>query len=439
MTASKTSVTNPTSGTVTPDLLMAVAALAEAAGQAALRFYGGADLAVSFKDGGSPVTAADHAAHEVIVGGLRQLTPDVPVVSEEGDIPTAETRSQWRRFWLVDPLDGTKEFISKNGEFTVNIALIQDGVPVLGVVVAPAVGRTYYAAAGLGAWRRDEGKAAIPVRSVAPEAGAPVRIVESRSHPSPELEAFLATQTVAERVLAGSSLKFCLVAEGAADLYPRFGPTMEWDTAAGDAVFRYSGIGRPRRSSLRYNQPDLRHQSFVIGGPESGPGAVVWMTGLSGAGKSTIALDVVARLRARGVPVEYLDGDVIRDVFPSTGFSREDRDAHIRRVGYLASRLEAHGVTVVCALVSPYRSSRDFVRGLCRRFVEVYVATSLAECERRDVKGLYARARKGEIANLTGIGDVYEAPERPEVLIATEGKTVEASSAELLDYLDRGV
>lgn len=427
----------PAPAILSPDLLLAVVQLAEAAGRKALGHYGAADLTVEVKDGGSPVTAADRAAHDVIVAGLAVLAPAVPVISEEGEIPAPETRARWRRFWLVDPLDGTKEFISRNGEFTVNVALIEDGVPVLGVVVAPAIRRTYYAAAGLGAWRRDDGGASIPVRSVARPAGEPVRIVESRSHPSPELEAFLATQSVAERIRAGSSLKFCLVAEGAADLYPRFGPTMEWDTAAGDAVFRYSGVNRPRRSTLRYNQPDLRNPSFVIGGPEPEPGAVVWMTGLSGAGKSTIAHEVVARLRARGVAVEYLDGDVIRDVFPSTGFSREDRDAHIRRVGYLASRLEAHGVTVVCALVSPYRSSRDFVRGLCRRFVEVHVATSLAECERRDVKGLYARARKGEIANLTGIGDVYEAPERPEIQLATEGKAVEASSQELLDYLDR--
>jgi adenylylsulfate kinase len=144
--------------------------------------------------------------------------------------------------------------------------------------------------------------------------------------------------------------------------------------------------------------------------------AVVWLTGLSGAGKSTIAERVCQALRRRRLPVEWLDGDAIRNVFP-TGFTRPERDAHIRRVGYLASVLERHGVFVVASFVSPYAEARNFVRTLCRNFVEVYVATDLGECERRDVKGLYARARRGEIRNFTGIDDPYEPPERPEVVI----------------------
>lgn len=147
-------------------------------------------------------------------------------------------------------------------------------------------------------------------------------------------------------------------------------------------------------------------------------GAVVWFTGLSGAGKSTLAAAVEQALAARGARTECLDGDALRLLTP-TGFSRAERDTHVKRVGFLASRLEYHGVTVVCALISPYAEARQYVRALCRHFVEVYVATPLAECERRDPKGLYARARRGEIQNFTGIDDPYEPPGKPEVVIDT--------------------
>lgn len=155
--------------------------------------------------------------------------------------------------------------------------------------------------------------------------------------------------------------------------------------------------------------------------------AVVWLTGLSGSGKSTIAEKLTAAMRARGLKVEQLDGDSVRALFPQTGFTRPDRDAHIRRVGFLASRLEENGVFVVASFVSPYQESRDFVRGLTKRFIEVYVSTPLEECERRDVKGLYARARRGEIPNFTGISDPYEPPARPELVIDT--RTVTADEA----------
>jgi adenylylsulfate kinase len=164
---------------------------------------------------------------------------------------------------------------------------------------------------------------------------------------------------------------------------------------------------------------------------------VVWLTGLSGSGKSTVARRVVERLAARGEAVEYLDGDAIRDVFPATGFSREERDAHVRRVGWVASRLERHGVTVVASLISPYRASRDFVRGLCGRFLEVHVATPLEECERRDAKGLYARARRGEIRQFTGLDDPYEAPEAPDLRLDTTGLSVDEAAARVLALLDR--
>jgi adenylylsulfate kinase len=156
---------------------------------------------------------------------------------------------------------------------------------------------------------------------------------------------------------------------------------------------------------------------------------------LSGSGKSTIATRVHATLVSRGDEVEYLDGDALREVFPSTGFTRAEREEHLRRTGYMASRLAAHGVTVVASFVSPYRESRDFIRRLCPGFVEIYVATSLEECERRDVKGLYARARRGEIRNFTGIDDPYEAPERPELTLDTRVLSVDQSVAAVLEHV----
>jgi adenylylsulfate kinase len=159
---------------------------------------------------------------------------------------------------------------------------------------------------------------------------------------------------------------------------------------------------------------------------------VLWFTGLSGAGKSTIASAVVRELARAGITTEYLDGDAVRALSP-TGFSRGDRDAHVRRVGFLASRLEHHGVTVVCALISPYAEARQAVRELCDNFVEIYVATPLEECERRDVKGLYERARKGEIRNFTGIDDPYEPPDNADLVIDTTALTLEDSIRRVME------
>lgn len=164
---------------------------------------------------------------------------------------------------------------------------------------------------------------------------------------------------------------------------------------------------------------------------------VLWFTGLSGSGKSTVSNWVADRLRRRGARVEQLDGDTVRNIFPNTGFTRDARDAHIRRVGYLASRLEQNGVSVVASFVSPYEESREFVRGLCRNFLEVHVATPLDICEARDVKGLYARARRGEIKNFTGLDDPYEPPARPDLVLDTSSLTIEEAGRRVLDALRR--
>jgi adenylylsulfate kinase len=171
----------------------------------------------------------------------------------------------------------------------------------------------------------------------------------------------------------------------------------------------------------------------------NGAAPVLWFTGLSGSGKSTIAVRVYDELVRRGIDVEYIDGDSLRDVFPNTGFTRAEREEHLRRTGYMASRLAAHGVTVLGSFVSPYRESRDFIRRLCSNFLEIYVATPLEECERRDVKGLYARARRGEIKNFTGIDDPYEPPEKPELTLDTLLLRVDESVTKILKHFGERV
>lgn len=163
---------------------------------------------------------------------------------------------------------------------------------------------------------------------------------------------------------------------------------------------------------------------------------VIWFTGLSGAGKTTLAEKLTAYLKKNGQKCELLDGDTVRNIFPQTGFSKKERDEHVKRMGFLASMLERNGVTVVASFISPYRESRDFVRKMCKNFVEIYVSTSLEVCEKRDVKGLYKKARRGEITSFTGIDDPYEAPLEPEITINTAEETVEKSFEKLLAFLN---
>jgi 3'(2'), 5'-bisphosphate nucleotidase len=249
-------------------LLPKVVGLVDEAAAVVMEYYRG-EVAVAEKADASPVTAADEAAERLLVEGLRGLTPEIPVVAEEerarGASPDPEAVGEL--FWLVDPLDGTKEFIKKNGDFTLNVGLIQAGRPILGVVAAPAVDALWTGAAGHGASVRTGGEArAITARPV--PASGPVAMV-SRSHGTPDEEDFLAGEGTAERSMAGSSLKFCRIAEGAADLYPRFGRTMEWDTAAAHAVLEAAGGRVTTRTGdpLRYGKPDFANDhGFVARG-----------------------------------------------------------------------------------------------------------------------------------------------------------------------------
>jgi 3'(2'), 5'-bisphosphate nucleotidase len=257
-------------------LVPQVVQLVERAGKLVLTEYARAEggAAVTRKADESLLTAADLAAHDLLSAGLAELQPCYPLLSEEGaEIPFAE-RARWPRYWLIDPLDGTKEFVERSGDFTVNVALIDDGVPVLGVVHAPVLGDTYWAAHGTGAFVRRGGASAAEPIHVADYRTAPaLKVVVSRSFAGPETEAFLTALGACERRSIGSSLKFCLVAEGAAHLYPRFGPTMEWDVAAADAIVREAGgtVTDLAGRALRYNKPDLHNPWFVVAGDPAPP------------------------------------------------------------------------------------------------------------------------------------------------------------------------
>ena len=249
------------------ELIEPVVSLAIEAGEAILEVYA-TDFDVQSKGDESPLTQADLASHRRIVAGLERLTPDIPIISEEEGLPAFEVRSQWQRYWLIDPLDGTKEFVNRNGEFTVNIALIDRCKPVFGVVHVPVHGKTYLGCNGHGAELRD-GASSTAIR-VAEASTRPLRVVGSRSHRGSSLDGFLENVGEADMLPMGSSLKFCVVAEGRADIYPRLGPTSEWDTAAAQAVVEQAGgqvlelDGKP----LSYNKKeDILNPWFIVIGP----------------------------------------------------------------------------------------------------------------------------------------------------------------------------
>ena len=241
--------------------------IARSAGQAILEVYH-QDFSVQHKDDDSPLTAADLASHKVIVQRLHDMDPDTPVLSEEAAATPYEIRAGWRRYWLIDPLDGTREFVKRNGEFTVNIALIDDGRPVLGVVHVPVSGVSYVGSDTQGAWKVGADGAVMPIR-VRAKCAEVIQVAGSRSHAGDSLLRFLDRIGTHEIVSMGSSLKLCLVAEGTADIYPRLGPTSEWDTAAAQAVVEAAGgmVTDTKMQPLRYNTKDsLLNPHFLVFG-----------------------------------------------------------------------------------------------------------------------------------------------------------------------------
>jgi 3'(2'), 5'-bisphosphate nucleotidase len=240
--------------------------LAREAGRQIMRFYG-ADAGVTWKKDASPLTLADRASHDFLVKSLQSLMPEATVISEESDEATEGSVDAAKSFWLVDPLDGTKEFLKGTNEFTVNVALMQDGLPVLGVVHAPALSRTYYGGRNLGCWRQDGDDVPISISTRRADASS-LTVVASKDHAGPLVSAMLERLANPQLQSMGSSLKFCLVAEGKADLYLRDLPTMEWDTAAAQCIVEAAGGGLYSldRKPLGYGKPGLKNPAIMTVG-----------------------------------------------------------------------------------------------------------------------------------------------------------------------------
>ena len=249
-------------------MIQEIIKIAEQAGNAILEIYH-KDFSIEYKDDKSPLTDADKVSNQIIVDALKQLTPEIPIISEENKLIDYSERKNWIKCWVVDPIDGTKEFIKKNGEFTVNIALIENGEPILSVLSVPAQNKVFYAEKGCGSFVIENGN--VKIIKINDSITDTIRIVGSRSHQTPELLAYVEEQKLkyknVEFVAAGSSLKFCLIAENKADVYPRLGPTMEWDTAAGQLIATEAGaevLVWETKQVLNYNRENLLNPYFVV-------------------------------------------------------------------------------------------------------------------------------------------------------------------------------
>jgi 3'(2'), 5'-bisphosphate nucleotidase len=240
--------------------------IAKKAGEKILTIYNSSDFEIEIKDDNSPLTKADKASHNIIASELETLYPDIPVLSEEGKEIPFEQRKKWNSFWLIDPLDGTKEFIKRNGEFTVNIALIKNGKPELGVIYVPVTDDLYYGDTINGSYKIDSKGEKKKLQVSDKKATEELNVVQSRSHSGEEENDFYSNYTIVDRISKGSSLKICLIAEGEAELYFRGGPTWEWDTGAGHAILLGAGghFVNKNKSELVYNKEIIKNFGFIV-------------------------------------------------------------------------------------------------------------------------------------------------------------------------------
>lgn len=439
-------------------------------------------IANVLKDDDAFSTAALRSRHRLLAE-LAKLTPEIPALSAQDDAPAGGEQYNLNRYWLLDPLAGSEAFTKRSGEFTTNIALIEDGVPVLGVVHAPALETTYWGARAHGSAKVAAGQGAQPLSVAAPpERGQAWRVVAGRSQAG--LAEFMARLPDAQLLDMAGPLSLCLVAEGAADLSPHLRPTDIRTTAAAHAILSAAGgklLTWPGLQPLVYQRPGdpLPSPSFIACAtahadwlPTADPvyerrehdscsdvvwhcarvcqsmraqqlgqrPCCIWLTGLSGSGKSTIANALELVLHEEGRHTFLLDGDNIRHgLNRDLGMSDEDRAENIRRVGEVAKLMVDAGLVVVTAFISPFREDREQVRRLFapEQFIEVFVDTPLSVCEQRDPKGLYRKVRAGKIQNFTGIDSPYEAPELPDIVLRTAQMDVPQCVSQLRALLAR--
>ncbi len=256
-------------GWTNKDFMQQLSSIAKSAGEATLEVYN-QEFEVEAKPDSSPLTEADLASHKLIFEKLTELTPELPILSEESATIAWSKRREWQTYWLIDPLDGTKEFLKRNGEFTVNIALIHQNQPILGVVYAPVLDLLYFASIEIGAYKQDADNEVVPIKVAGGVGNRPMKVMGSRSHQTEEFTDYLKQFDSIELVSMGSSLKLCYVAEGKADIYPRLGPTSEWDTAAAHAIVKFAGgdcLNFETNKELTYNTKDsLLNPYFIVTG-----------------------------------------------------------------------------------------------------------------------------------------------------------------------------
>ncbi|MBL6785403.1 MAG: adenylyl-sulfate kinase [Rickettsiales bacterium] len=416
----------------------------------------------NYKKDGSEVTKADIAANDFINNELIKLFPDIPIVSEENTESENFAAAKSPLYFLIDPLDGTQSFVKKQDEFTVNIALISNSKPIFGLIYLPVGNILYHTDADFNAYKNDKQIFAVA-------ASEKYRVICTKREPEKsEILTYLNDNNInAESFLSvSSSLKFCQIAEGQADLYPRKVSIYAWDVAAGNAIVNASG-----GSMKDYYGADISYKftesfkipQFVVRGAmndivsedknitpvtskisyqqrveRSGhQGGVLWFTGLSGSGKSTISALLQEKLFEEGYNIFVLDGDNIRGgISQNLTFDTIGRSENARRVAEIAKLFAENGFIVITALISPFEIDRQKAKDILGDFVKfVHIDASVDVCEQRDVKGLYKKARAGEIKNFTGIGSPYEVPSEADFTVNTNNSSIEDSSNSLIDYI----
>ncbi len=456
-----------------PHILEGIKDIAKLAGLEILKYYSPdtadtTEMGITYKENQSPLTKADTAANEIITPYLRKIFPTHAILSEEEKDNLS--RLDNNLCWIVDPLDGTKEFIKKNGEFTVNIALSLNHKIILGVIYAPILDELYYAAKNFGCYlESSSGVEKLQVSSNTKD----LVLVSSRSHKSEKLLKLIDSHQdrIKSDISKGSSLKGCLIARGDADIYYRFGYTMEWDTAAMQCIVEEArGIFRQMDDSeMLYNRENsLNEKGFYILNSThnalhslsennlnwhhgqitrqdrlqviNNKNFALWFTGLSGSGKSTIAAQLEQELFNRGKLVYRLDGDNIRHgLNADLGFSVTDREENLRRIIEVARLFQDAGVITLISFISPFRKSRDLARQRLDqgKFFEIYVKASLDTCKERDPKGMYKKALAGEIRDFTGIDAIYEESINPELILDTDKYDLTSSVQLIINMLEK--
>jgi 3'(2'),5'-bisphosphate nucleotidase len=414
------------------------------AGKKVMQIYN-SDYEITNKKDKSPVTIADLESEKILIKGLERF--GYGIVSEESGFIGESTD----KFWVMDPLDGTKDFIQKTGEFAVMVGLVEGSKPILGVVYCPALDKLYYAQKGKGAFLVEKGEARrIKVNSGKKKED--LLMVISNNHFRQKDKDIAVRLGVKEFKGMGSvGVKFCAIAEGMGDLCVYTTNKLGiWDACAPHVILKEAGGevfdllgGELEYFTDRLNVENgfigsIGFRSEVLDSISNNKGFVLWFTGLSGSGKSTLAEGVSKELKKRNVSYECLDGDEVREnLTQGLLFTKKDRDENIRRIMYVCKLLSRNGVKVISAFISPYKEMRDFVRNNTTNFIEVHVATPLEVCEKRDVKGLYKKARTGEIKNFTGISDPYEEPVNADIVIKTQNESVEESVGKVVSYLEK--